>query len=130
MRARRNQKEEYYTHWDSVAAGTFMKRTRSKVLEWRKNKGQVAQETEEQILAFTWYSVRHVAIKQMLTVSKFPIHYVAEKANTSITMIESFYAAYIHNPEKRIISRSPRISNDKREIQVFDDDRLSILDDL
>jgi len=130
MRAKRNQQEEYYTHWDSVAAGAFMKRSRPKVLEWRKNKNPVSADLEEQIMAFTWYSVRHVAIKQMLTVSKFPIHYVAEKANTGISMIEDFYAAYIHNPEERIISRAPRLSDDKREIQVFKDDELSILDDL
>ena len=100
------------------------------MLEWRKNKNPVSSDLEEQIMAFTWYSVRHVAIKQMLTVSKFPIHYVAEKANTGISMIEDFYAAYIHNPEERIISRAPRLSDDKREIQIFDDEQIDILNDL
>jgi len=45
-------------------------------------------------------------------------------------MIEDFYAAYIHNPEERIISRAPRLSADKREIQVFDDEQIGILDDI
>ena len=66
----------------------------------------------------------------MLMTSNFPIHYVAEKAQTGVSMIEDFYWKYMQNPEGRIISRSATISPDKREIQVFTDDALAALSEL
>lgn len=129
-RALRNQEVEYYTHWDSIAAGAHMKRTRAKVLEWRKEQGPVSSALEEKIMGFTWYSVRHVSIKRMLMESKYPIHYVAEKANTGITMITDFYFKYMEQPEGRIVSRHPVVSDDKREITVFSEDDLEALDSL
>ena len=102
-----------------------------KVLEWRKVKGSGKQRTmEEKIMGFTWYSVRHVSIKRMLIESKYPIHYVAEKANTGITMITDFYFKYMEEPEGRIVSRHPAVSDDKREIQVFDEETLKSLETL
>jgi len=130
LRRRKNMPEEYYTFWESNNAGALIKRTREKVLAWRKSKGPVSKDLEEQILRFTWYSVRHVAIKRMITHSKYPIHFVAEKANTGVSMIEDFYMKYGTEPEGRIISRHPRIGEDKREITVFEADELSVLDDI
>jgi hypothetical protein len=130
LRARRNMPEEYYTNWDSIAAGAHIKRTRPLVLEWRRSKGPVSSTLEQKIMRFTWYSVRHVAIKRMLMESKYPIHYVAEKANTGITMITDFYFKYMEEPEGRIVSRHPAISEDKREIQVFNEDDIKALNTL
>ena len=62
--------------------------------------------------------------------SNFPIHYVAEKAQTGVSMIEDFYWKYMENPEGRIISRSATISPDKKEIQVFNPDAIAALSDL
>lgn len=129
-RALRNQPEEYYTNWESIAAGATIKRTRKKVLDWRRSKGPVSKDLEEKIMRFTWYSVRHVSIKRMLIESKYPIHYVAEKANTGITMITDFYFKYMEEPEGRIVSRHPAVSEDKREIQVFDEVTLKSLETL
>ena len=130
LRESRGLPAEEFTHWDSRAAGAFIKRTRLKVLEWRREKGEVDQTLEEEIMGFTWYSVRHVSIKRMLMTSNFPLHFVAEKAQTGISMIEDFYWKYMQNPEGRIISRSATISPDKREIQVFSPDALAALSDL
>jgi len=130
MRERKGLPGEEFTHWDSRAAAAHIKRTRFKVLEWRRSKGPVSAELEQQIMGFTWYSVRHVSIKRMLMTSNFPIHYVAEKAQTGVSMIEDFYWKYMQNPEGRIISRSATISPDKREIQVFTDDALAALSEL
>ena len=130
LRARKDMPEEYYVNWDSIAAGGHLKRTRSKVLAWRKSKGKVSKDLEEKIMSFTWYSVRHVSIKRMLMDSKYPIHYVAEKANTGITMITDFYFKYMEEPEGRIVSRHPVISEDKKEIQVFTEEELKSLESI
>jgi len=131
LRAERDQPEEYFTAWDSIAAGQFMARTRKKVLAWRIAKdGQISDELKEQILSFTWYSVRHVSIKSMLVHSKFPIEYVAQKANTGISMIEDHYSGYMDDPEPRIVSRHPMVSPDRREIAIYNADELFTLEDL
>lgn len=135
LRARRNQPEEYYTYWDSRAAGAFLKRSRKKVLDWKaanleRDGKSMTDAFAEEIMAFTWYSVRHVSIKRMLQESKFPIHYVAEKANTGISMIEDFYGNYMERPEGRIVARHPIISPDKKEIRTSQESTLDILGDI
>jgi hypothetical protein len=130
MREERGLPAEEYTHWDSVSSGAFIKRERPRVLEWRRSKGTVSAQLEEEIMGFTWYSVRHVSIKRMLKHSKFPIHYVAEKANTGITMIQDFYWKYMEDPEGRIVSRHRNISPDKREITVYSEEDLAALDSI
>jgi len=130
LREERGLPAETYTNWDSVAAGALIARERPRVLEWRRSKGVVSRELEEEIMGFTWYSARHVSIKRMLKHSKFPIHFVAEKANTGITMIQDFYWKYMEDPETRIVSRHRTISPDKREISVFDEEDISALDSI
>lgn len=62
-------------------------------------------EERERIMAFTWYSVRHVSITRLITVSEFSIERAADKANTSIDMIDKYYWKRLQDPEKRIVSR-------------------------
>jgi hypothetical protein len=61
---------------------------------------------------FSPYSVRHLAIRNLIVDSGYSLSRVAERANTGITMIEDFYYKYGVDPEKRLVSKHPNPSFD------------------
>ena len=119
-----------YIFWDSRASGALIKRERSRVIEWVQSRGKMKRGLEEELERFTWYSVRHVSITRLINESRYPLHFVAEKANTGISMIEDFYWGRGADIEKRIVSRSPVSSEDKREVTTQDEADLEILNDI
>ena len=107
LRRAKGLPDETFTNWSSNSSAAFLLRQRSRVLAWQEARRNLTDEEREQIMAFTWYSVRHVAITRLITESKYSIEQAAEKANTGIDMIEKYYWKRLQNPEKRIVSRHP-----------------------
>ena len=119
---------EFYTHWDSTASTAFLKRLRPKVLDYARELQDVGPQLEEEIMAFSWYSIRHVSIKRLIIESGYSLHFVAEKANTGISLIEDFYWKYGSNPEETVVNRSKEIDRTEKQIAVFDADVLAGLE--
>ena len=99
--------EGNYIPFTSQSSQRQIVRIRKDVKEWLDKKGKLTDRMVEEIDHFAAYSVRHLAIKQLIIESKYSIIQVAEKCQTSVSMIEDFYYRYGQNPEERLVSRSP-----------------------
>ena len=96
-----------YKPFTSQGATRFLKAARPKVKEWMKKNKTLTPRIAEEIDVFSAYSVRHMAIKNLITESGYDFHRVAERANTGVRMIESFYYSYGTKPEGRLVSKHP-----------------------
>tara|TARA_R110000803_G_scaffold204610_1_gene270753 strand:- start:1722 stop:3182 length:1461 start_codon:yes stop_codon:yes gene_type:complete len=93
---------------NAMATTRYMKTLRPKVLSWSSSSNKNhTEKLEEEIKAFTPYSVRHIAIRNLIAESNQSFSTVAERANTSIKMIEDFYYKYGVKPEGRLVSKHP-----------------------
>ncbi len=93
---------------NAMATTRYMKTLRPKVKEWSRTKSKLhTKQLEDEIDAFTPYSVRHIAIRNLIAESNQSFSTVAERANTSIKMIEDFYYKYGVKPEGRLVSKHP-----------------------
>jgi len=105
LRRAKGLPEETFTNWSSNSSAAFLLRQKPRVMAWQERNRELSDEERERIMAFTWYSVRHVSITRLITVSEFSIERAADKANTSIDMIDKYYWKRLQDPEKRIVSR-------------------------
>ena len=96
-----------YKPFTSQGSTRFLKTLKPKLKAWMKKNGNLTPRIEEEIDYFSAYSVRHMAIKNLITESDYDFHRVAERANTGIRMIESFYYSYGTKPEGRLVSKHP-----------------------
>lgn len=91
----------------SQAAGRQIRYLRPKLKEYLRERGNLTPRMEREIDVFAAYSVRHLAIRQLLLASNYTVDQVAERAQTGVSMITDFYYRYGLEPEGRIISRHP-----------------------
>ena len=114
-----------YKPFDSQSAARQLRDLRPKVKAWAKKNKRLTARIAAEIDMFSPYSVRHVAIKQLITTSEYDFHRVAERCNTSVSMIENFYYMYGDKPEGRLVSKHPTpLSSNTRK---FDDSEVSDL---
>jgi hypothetical protein len=93
--------------WNAHATTRYLKTSKPKIKSWAKSNGRLTAELEEQIEAFSPYSVRHIAIRNLIAETGADFSRVAERANTSVSMVEDFYYKYGLKPEGRLVSRHP-----------------------
>ena len=114
---------------NAMATTRYMKTLRPKVKQWSlsHNKNHTKQ-LEDEIDAFTPYSVRHIAIRNLIAESNQSFSTVAERANTSIKMIEDFYYKYGVKPEGRLVSKHPAPS--PKNTRYLEADVIELLKDI
>jgi hypothetical protein len=119
-----------YKPYDSRAATRFIKWLRPRVSAWLNEKGRLTSKMKEEIQHFTPYSVRHMAIRNLIVESEYNLQRVAERAQTGIGMIEAYYYRYGQKPEKRLVSKHPEPSpkNTKRYEDETIDFMTGVLD--
>ena len=59
---------------------------------------------------FSPYSIRHLAIRNLIVESGYSMSRVAERCNTGLKMVEDHYYKYGIKPEERIVSKHPNPS--------------------
>ena len=111
---------------NSVATTRYMEKLRPQVIRWsqRKNKNH-SDKLEDEIYAFTPYSVRHIAIRNLIVEGEQSFSNVAERANTSTSMIESFYYKYGLKPEGRLVSKHP--TPEPRNTKYYSEEEIEAL---
>jgi len=105
-----DQYEGDYKPYDSQSACRHLRDVKRPLKEWcrTKRKGGLTGPLEAQIDMFSMYSVRHIAIKNLIVESDYDFSRVAERANTGLSMIQDFYYKYGQDPEKRgLVTRHP-----------------------
>jgi hypothetical protein len=110
--------EGSYTPWRSANVVAMLRRSKPKIKQYiadmdaRDGKRRLTARLSMEIDYFSPYSVRHLAIRNLIVDSGYSLSRVAERANTGITMIEDFYYKYGVDPEKRLVSKHPNPSFD------------------
>jgi len=110
--------EGEYTPWRSANVVSLLRRSKPKIKQYiadmddRDGKRRLTDKLIREIDWFSPYSVRHLAIRNLIVDSGYSITRVAERANTGVSMIEDFYYQYGINPENRIVSKHPNPSFD------------------
>ena len=111
--------EEYdgdYIPWRSANVVAMLKYSKPKIVKYlesldsKDDKQRVTARIREEIKMFSAYSVRHLAIRNLIVDSNYTLSRVAERANTGISMIEDFYYKYGVDPESRLVSKHPEPS--------------------
>lgn len=111
---------------NAQATTRYMKMLRPKVCAWSRERNKNhSDRLENEIDAFTPYSVRHIAIRNLIGESNQTFSTVAERANTSVSMIEDFYYKYGLKPEGRLVSKHP--SPAPANTRYYEDDVINIL---
>ena len=105
-----NDHEGNYVPFTSQASQKQIRRLGEPIKNYLRDKDRLSERMVREIDFFTAYSVRHLAIRQLIVASGFTMGQVAEKCQTSISMIEDFYYRYGQNPEDRLVSRHPQPS--------------------
>lgn len=119
------RKKDGYKPYNSTAAARYFRGIKARVKEWCEShrKGGLGERLEKEIDAFSMYSVRHIAIRNLIVESGYDFSKVAERAQTGVNMIQDFYYKYGLQPEKRgLISRHPTPSADN--IKCYEDDDI------
>ena len=102
-----------YMPWRSQNVVQTLKKSKPKIKEYIKGlenkdgKRRMTDTISLEVDYFAAYSVRHLAIRNLIVDSEYSITRAAERANTGVTMIEDFYYKYGVDPEKRIVSKHP-----------------------
>lgn len=124
--ARYDLYEGNYKPYDSQAAASQIRGCKELLKEWcRTNrKGGLTSTLAAEIDGFSMYSVRHIAIKNLIVESDYNFSRVAERANTGTNMIEDFYYKYGADPEKRgLVTRHPTRS--LQSMERYDEDLVN-----
>lgn len=125
----RKVKDRTYVHYGSMASARYLRGIKPKVKEWCRTKRQdgLTTDLDTEIEMFSMYSVRHIAIRNLIVESEYDFSRVAERANTGVSMIEDFYYKYSIQPEQRgLVSRHP--TPDPRNTKYYDDQVVSVVD--
>ena len=96
-----------YWPFRSQNAAAQLRRVKPDLKAWCGERGRLTPRMEAEIDMFSAYSVRHLAIRQLIVESGYDITRAAERANTGVKMIEDFYYKYGVKPEGRIVSKHP-----------------------
>tara|TARA_A100001515_G_scaffold142245_1_gene140622 strand:+ start:3287 stop:4774 length:1488 start_codon:yes stop_codon:yes gene_type:complete len=106
-----------YDEWDgdylplnSQATTAHIRRIRKNIKEWAKEKGRLTPRINAEIDMFSPYSIRHLAIRNLIVESGYSMSRVAERCNTGLKMVEDHYYKYGIKPEERIVSKHPNPS--------------------
>ena len=99
-----------YIPFSSQTAVAQLGRWKKKLKIWADEKDRLAPRIEAEIDMFAAYSVRHLAIRNLIVESGYSMSRVAERANTGLTMIQDFYYKYGVKPEGRLVSKHPNPS--------------------
>ena len=117
-----DQYEGEYKPYDSQSAARMIRDMRPKVKAWLAKNGRLTDRLSAEIDMFSAYSVRHIAIRNLIAESDYDFHRVAERANTGTRMIEQFYYKYGAKPEDRLVARHPTPS--KKNTERYDDEQI------
>ena len=104
------------------ATTRFLKTSKPKVKQWAQKAGRMNAKLDAEIDLFAPYSVRHIAIRNLIAESRQNFSIVAERANTSVSMIEDFYYKYGLKPEGRLVSKHPTPS--PKNTKYYDDEAI------
>ena len=102
-----------YIPWRSANVVAMLRKSKPKIvayleqLDKKDNKQRLTPRIRQEITMFSAYSVRHLAIRNLIVDSNYTLSRVAERANTGVSMIEDFYYKYGVDPESRIVSKHP-----------------------
>lgn len=118
-----DQYEGEYKPYDSQSAARMIRDMRPKVKAWLDGNGRLTDTLAANIDMFSAYSVRHIAIRNLIAESEYDFHRVAERANTGIKMIEQFYYKYGAKPEDRLVARHPHPS--AKNTERYDHEQIS-----
>lgn len=105
-----------YMPWRSQNVAKLLASAKPKIknyleeLSAKDGKARLTSRIVLEIDVFAAYSVRHLAIRNLIVDSNYSVTRAAERANTGITMIEDFYYKYGVDPEGRIVSKHPEPS--------------------
>jgi len=98
---------ELYKEYDSGSACAYLYRMKEPLREWCRKNNRLTPKLDEEIEQFSMYSVRHIAIRNLIVESGYDFSRVAERANTGLTMVQDFYYKYGLKAEDRIVARHP-----------------------
>lgn len=107
------QWEGDYIPWRSANVAQMIRKSRPRIkaylqeMEKRDGKKRLTKRIEMELGMFSAYSVRHLAIRNLIVDSGYSISRAAERSNTGVSMVEDFYYLYGVNPEERIVSKHP-----------------------
>lgn len=105
-----------YIPWRSSNAASMLRRSRKHIkayltsLEDRDGKRRLTERISVEIDNFSPYSVRHLAIRNLIVDSNYSMTRAAERANTGLNMIRDYYYRYGIDPEGRVVSKHPEPS--------------------
>jgi hypothetical protein len=104
-----------YWPFRSQNSAAQIRRMKPHLKVWCEDRGRLTPRIEAEIDMFSAYSVRHLAIRQLIVESGYDMTRAAERANTGVKMIEDFYYKYGVKPEGRIVSKHPDPSPDNTQ---------------
>ena len=110
---------------NSQNACAYIRRNRENVIEWARGNDQLPYGREDQLRSFVLYNIRHAAIKRLITESRYNFSLAAERANTSISMLQDFYHKYMEKPEGRLVSKDP--SPDAHKVKIYSEETAHTL---
>lgn len=116
---------EDYKEYDSGSACAYLRRMKPELKAWCKKNNRLTPKLNEEIEQFSMYSVRHIAIRNLIVESEYDFSRCAERANTGVSMIQDFYYRYGLKAEDRLVARHPEPS--AKNTQTYDLDTVDVV---